>query len=417
MPTVRDAAFDVLRRLGGTTFFSNPGSTEIPLLTDLPPDLTFTLALHEGSVVGMATGWALAREQPAVVILHTTAGLGNAVGALATARVNRAPLVVLVGQQDRRHLGYEPSLTGELLDRLAGDYPVWTACPLALRTSRRCWPGRGARPNSTADPRWWSYRWTTGRPQADADQEIAAPARVLRATAVEPAIIAELADLLTAASTPALVVGAGADDPTAWRALQDLAERLDCPVWQEAFGGRAGFPQDHPLFAGHLPAARTGLRQALAGHDMILVVGAPVFRQYHFDDGRLTEPGTRIALISDDPDEINRSPVELAVLAHPAAACTALADHLRPRLAVSRPPCTADRAGSGPADGRLEPAQVFVALAERIPHDAVLVEESPSSLPNCRAWCPPRSRSASSAPRWAGSVLGCRGHRRTDGPA
>ena len=31
-------------------------------------------------------------------------GLGNAVGALATARVNRAPLVVLVGQQDRRHL-------------------------------------------------------------------------------------------------------------------------------------------------------------------------------------------------------------------------------------------------------------------------------------------------------------------------
>ena len=157
------------------------------------------------------------------------------------------------------------------------------------------------------------------------------PPACCAATAVEPAIIAELADLLTAASTPALVVGAGADDPTAWRALQDLAERLDCPVWQEAFGGRAGFPQDHPLFAGHLPAARTGLRKALAGHDMILVVGAPVFRQYHFDDGRLTEPGTRIALISDDPDEINRSPVELAVLAHPAAACTALADHLRPR--------------------------------------------------------------------------------------
>ena len=129
MRTVRDAAFDVLRRLGGTTLFSNPGSTEIPLLTDLPPDLSFTLALHEGSVVGMATGWALARDSPAVVILHTTAGLGNAVGALATARVNRAPLVVLVGQQDRRHLGYEPFLTGMSLDRLAGDYPVWTGQP------------------------------------------------------------------------------------------------------------------------------------------------------------------------------------------------------------------------------------------------------------------------------------------------
>jgi benzoylformate decarboxylase len=61
------------------------------LLADLPADLRFFLALHEGSVVGAATGWALAREQPALVLLHTTAGLGNAVGALATARVNRAP--------------------------------------------------------------------------------------------------------------------------------------------------------------------------------------------------------------------------------------------------------------------------------------------------------------------------------------
>src|ERR1700712_3998915 len=129
MRTVRDASFDVLRRLGGTTFFSNPGSTEIALLTDLPADLQFVLALHEGSVVGMATGWAIANEQPAVVILHTTAGLGNAVGALATARVNRAPLVVLVGQQDRRHLALEPFLTGRL-QGLGGGYPVWVNPPV-----------------------------------------------------------------------------------------------------------------------------------------------------------------------------------------------------------------------------------------------------------------------------------------------
>ncbi|RYE38941.1 MAG: thiamine pyrophosphate-binding protein, partial [Hyphomicrobiales bacterium] len=104
MATVRDASFDVFRRLGMTTIFSNPGSTEVSLLTDLPDDLDFVLGLHEASVVGIATGHALASERAALVILHTTAGLGNAVGALATARVNRAPLVVIVGQQDRRHL-------------------------------------------------------------------------------------------------------------------------------------------------------------------------------------------------------------------------------------------------------------------------------------------------------------------------
>ena len=44
-----------MRRHGLTTIFGNPGSTEIPFLTDLPSDIRFVLGLHEGSVVGMAT--------------------------------------------------------------------------------------------------------------------------------------------------------------------------------------------------------------------------------------------------------------------------------------------------------------------------------------------------------------------------
>ena len=92
--SVREATFDVWREYGLTSIFANPGSTEINLLADLPDDFRFVLALHESSVVGMATGWAIGRGEPALAILHTTAGLGNAVGALATARVNRAPLVV-----------------------------------------------------------------------------------------------------------------------------------------------------------------------------------------------------------------------------------------------------------------------------------------------------------------------------------
>ncbi|MDT7575162.1 MAG: benzoylformate decarboxylase, partial [Pseudonocardiales bacterium] len=128
MRTVRDATFDVFRQFGLRTIFANPGSTEISFLTDLPDDLQFVLALHEASVVGMATGYATVTERPALVNLHTTAGLGNAVGALATARTNRVPLVVIVGQQDRRHLVYRPFLAGDL-EGLAGDYPVWVHQP------------------------------------------------------------------------------------------------------------------------------------------------------------------------------------------------------------------------------------------------------------------------------------------------
>ncbi|GAA3129308.1 thiamine pyrophosphate-binding protein [Nonomuraea salmonea] len=162
MTTVKDAVFDVLRRHGLTTLFCNPGSTEVALLTGLPDDLRFVLALHEGSVVGMATGWAIGRDAPALAVLHTTAGLGNAVGAIATARENRAPLVVLVGQQDRRHLALEPFLTGRLAG-LAGDYPVRVDQPVRAQDV----PGAVARAVHEArthrgGPRWSWCRWTTG---------------------------------------------------------------------------------------------------------------------------------------------------------------------------------------------------------------------------------------------------------------
>ena len=35
-------------------------------------------------------------------------------------------------------------------------------------------------------------------------------------------------------------------------------------------------------------------------------------------------PGTRIAIVTEDPEEAYRSPAELAVLASPAAVCAAL---------------------------------------------------------------------------------------------
>src|SRR5262249_6764776 len=150
--------------------------------------------------------------------------------------------------------------------------------------------------------------------------EEAAPDQVVRGLAPEPGSLDELVALLDTANSPALVVGAGADDADTWIALVALSERLMCPVWQEAFGARAGFPQDHPHFAGHLPFDRTRLRKTLAPHDVVLVVGTAMLRQYPYEPGPLVEDGTRVAVVSQDPAEIHRSPADLALLASPAAA-------------------------------------------------------------------------------------------------
>jgi benzoylformate decarboxylase len=361
----------------------------VSFLADLPEDFEFVLALHEGSVVGMATGYALATGRPAFVNLHTTAGLGNAVGAIATARENRAPLVVVVGQQDRRHLALEPFLAGRL-EGLCGGYPVWTCQPVRAQDV----PGAILRAHHEAaqhgGPAIVIVPMDDWSAEFDGDLGPAAPAAVVR-TGTDPAdAVAHLLPLLTQAAAPALVVGAGADSHAGWDALVGLAERLGAPVWQEAFGARAGFPQDHPNFAGHLPAGRAELRAALQSHDVVLVVGASAFRQYGYEPGRLVPHGVTVAVLSADPSQLHQSAADIAVLGDPAPVCAALAALLPARETDDsrRRPATAVPA---PLDGRLRPEHVFTALAERLPREAVVVEETPSSRPDLHRLLPARS--------------------------
>ena len=406
MTTVRDACFDVMRAEGMTTIFSNPGSTEIPFLVDLPADIRFVLALHEGSVVGIGTGHALGSDSPAFVLLHTTAGLGNAVGAIATARVNHAPLVIVVGQQDRQHLALQPFLAGQL-EGLAGDYPLEVLSPVIaadvpsaiLRATHVARQGRG--PVIVIVP---MGDWDT---PADASATAAASQAVLSPLATPP----ELADLvaaLRASVSPAIVAGSGNDSRDGWAALVEVAEKLNAPVWQEAFGSRAGFPQNHPLFRGSLPADRPRVREALGGHDLLLVVGTAALRQYPYMPGSLVPDETRVFVVTADAAEANRSPAELAIIGDPATLCEAVSVQLgysRPKFGQAqsgqaqsdqgqsdqlKPHAEAYRLDPPAAGEPLRAAHVFQLLAQRLADNTTVVEESPSSRPALEALIPAR---------------------------
>ena len=274
MQSVREATFDVFREYGLTTLFANPGSTEIDLLADLPDDLRFVLGLHESSVVGMATGWAIGRDEPALAILHTTAGLGNAVGALATARVNRAP-----ARRRRRPAGPAPSRV-----RAVSRGQAARARGRVSGVGRRARPSAGrARRGRARLPRGGHRARAGARDRADGRlgrrggrARTGAPRRAASCARGRPDrdAVAELAELIAAAQEP------GARRRSRRRRRPRPGARSSrwpsgsrCPVWQESFSARAGFPQDHPLFAGHLPADRPRLRQTLAPHDAVLVVG------------------------------------------------------------------------------------------------------------------------------------------------
>src|SRR6266511_1151274 len=110
MGTVRDAVYELLRARGMTTVFGNPGSTEMPFLTEFPDDFSYVLGLQESAVVAMADGYAQASGRPTLVNLHTAPGVGHAMGSIVNAHGSGAPLVITAGQQVRAMMTLEASL-------------------------------------------------------------------------------------------------------------------------------------------------------------------------------------------------------------------------------------------------------------------------------------------------------------------
>jgi benzoylformate decarboxylase len=126
---VRDAFYDILRTHGITTIFGNPGSNELPLLSDFPDDFRYILALQEGAAIGMADGFAQATGRPALVNLHAAAGTGNAMGSLLNTQWGHVPVIVTSGQQARRYTELNAYLTNVDAPKLVEPLVKWSHEP------------------------------------------------------------------------------------------------------------------------------------------------------------------------------------------------------------------------------------------------------------------------------------------------
>lgn len=373
MRTVREVTFDALRELGMTTIFGNPGTTELPLLKDYPDDLRYVLGLHEGSVVGMADGFAQGTGNAAFVNLHAAPGLGNAMGAITTAYHNRTPLVITAGQQDRRHMAHEPLLFGRLVD-MARPYSKWSQEPPRAEDV----PGAITRAYQEAMqvPRGPAF---VSIPMDDWDAPAHSPVRheVVHTTDPNRHAVEKAADLLDSAQCPGIVAGAGIDRAGGWYDVVRLAEKLRAPVWASPRGSRAGFPQDHPLFRGYLVSAQAPIAEQLSECDAVLVIGAPVFFYLSYDPGPVVKPGTKVVHLSEDPAEAARAAAGLSIVGDVKEAVRLLhgilsdAERSQPSSAPTLPVPTAEDPPS--VD------YILYTLAQRLPDDAIVVDESSSS--------------------------------------
>src|ERR1700722_16571788 len=126
---VRDAFYDILRTHGITTIFGNPGSNELPMLSGLPDDFRYILALQEGAAIGMADGYAQATGRPSLVNLHAAAGTGNAMGNLVNTQAGHVPVIITSGQQARRYTELKAYLTNVDAPKLVEPLVKWSHEP------------------------------------------------------------------------------------------------------------------------------------------------------------------------------------------------------------------------------------------------------------------------------------------------
>ncbi len=385
-PTVRDATYDLLRQLGLTTVFGNPGSTEEPFLRDFPADFTYVLGLQEASVLAMADGYAQATGRPALVNLHTVAGVGHAMGNLICAAYNKTPLIITAGQQTREMLLLEPYLANVQAVETPRPWVKWSYEPVrAADVPAAFMRAYAAAMQPPAGPVFLSL------PMDDFDEpaEGTAAVRTLsRRVGPDPDSLQAFARQISQARSPVLVLGAALDRVGGWDAAHRLAERLTVPVWAPPETERAVFSEEHPLFQGFLPFAIAPLAKALRGHDLVVVIGALVFRYYPFVPGDYLPDGARLLHITDDPAEAARAPVGDSLLSDARLAVEGLLDLVEPGRYPAVPHRAVERELLEPSGTVLAPAQVFAILQANRPEDAVLLLESTSNVQAFHAWVP-----------------------------
>lgn len=385
--TVKQATLDLLRSFGIDKVFGNPGSTELPFLSDWPDDIDYVLALQEASAVGMADGYAQATRNAGFVNLHSAAGVGNALGNIYTAHRNQTPLVVTAGQQARSILPLQAFLYAERASEFPRPYVKYSVEP--------------ARPEDVPAAIARAY-YTAMQPPCgptfvsipiDDWAHAAAPIearKVSREIGPEPETMKTLAASLGSAKHPALVVGPGVDRAGAVDLMVRVAEKAKASVWVSPFSARCSFPERHPQFAGFLHASPAQLSDALREHDLVVVIGAPVFTFHVEGHAAIFDGGTTIFQITDDPDAATVTPVGTSIIATMKPALTMLLELLPESKRAAPKGRTLP-----PAPQAADPLPVeflLHSLSQAMPDGTSLVEEVPSHRPAMQRFMPMRGQ-------------------------
>lgn len=226
--------------------FGNPGTVEqgfLDALSDVP-EMKYILTLQESIAVLCADGYARARFKPALVQIHSSPGLGNAIGNLYQAMKGQAPLVVIGGDSGIKYQAMDAQMAADLV-AMAEPVTKWSAMvqhpSSLLRMLRRaikiastppCGPVYLCLPEDILDSEVTETIFPAHIPSYN--------------TAPHPDELLKVVDLIKSANNPIILAGDGVAWTHGVEPLVELAEAIGAKVYS-ADGGEINFPDDHLL--------------------------------------------------------------------------------------------------------------------------------------------------------------------------
>ena len=268
--TTEEAFVKVLQRHGIEHAFGIIGSAFMPI-SDLFPraGITFWDVAHETNGGLMCDGYSRATGKMAMAIAQNGPGITGFVTAVKTAYWNHTPMLVVTPQAANKTIGQggfqEVEQMALFRDMVCYQEEVRDASRIAEVLNRVIMKARRlSAPAQINIPRDF---WTQVI-------DIQLPAIIeFERPSGGPAAIAEAAKLLSEATFPVILNGAGVVLAGGIDASRKLAERLDAPVCCN-YQHNDAFPGSHPLFAGPLgyngsKAAMELIRKA----DVVLALG------------------------------------------------------------------------------------------------------------------------------------------------
>jgi thiamine pyrophosphate-dependent acetolactate synthase large subunit-like protein len=393
---------------GMTYMFGNPGTVEQGFLDALSehPQMKYILALQESIALMMGDGYARATQKPTLVQIHSTPGLGNAVGAMYQAMRGHAPLVVIGGDAGLKYMPMEAQMFGDLV-AFAEPVTKWSTlvadASSLLRTLRRAIKVAGTPPMGPV--------------------YVCLPADVLDEPAIEEVVptlipstrvlpgddfIQEAASLLVNARKPVIFMGDGVAYSGAQEELARVAELLGAEVWG-VDSGELNMSYAHALYQGQtghmfgsssLPITSKG--------DVNLICGTYMVPEVFPNLGDIYAPNAKIIHIDLNAYEIAKNHrVDLGVVSDPKLTLSRLGDTLEATMTGQQKEAARRRSSEiGAAkekklkalfeadmavrdDVPLHASRFMEELAAVLPQDAIIFDEALTCSPELTRYLPP----------------------------